>query len=83
MFQENPGRTAMVVHDIVLKDNPPVFTRCLSYRIPERLLVAMKKEVDLMLTMGIIELSRSEWYNPMVLVPDFTMKSGSVLTFVI
>lgn len=67
IFQEYPGRTNMVEHDIVLKEEAPV--KRMSYRIPERLLVSLKKEVDLMLSLGIIERSKSEWCNPVVLVP--------------
>ncbi|KAK2908410.1 hypothetical protein Q8A73_009483 [Channa argus] len=72
VFQENPGRTNMVEHDVILKDGPSV--RRMSYRIPERLLVSLKKEVDLM-SLGIIQPSRSEWCNPMVLVPK---KDGTI-----
>uniref|UniRef100_A0A3B5QTU2 ribonuclease H n=2 Tax=Xiphophorus maculatus TaxID=8083 RepID=A0A3B5QTU2_XIPMA len=73
MFQGNPGKTDLVQHDIVLKDGASV--RRLSYRIPERLLVSLKEEVDLMLSLGIIEPSRSEWCHPVVLVPK---KDGSL-----
>ncbi|KAG1925917.1 hypothetical protein F2P79_025210 [Pimephales promelas] len=57
IFQEYPGRTNMVEHDIVLKEEAPV--KRMSYRIPERLLVSLKKEVDLMLSLGIIERSKT------------------------
>ena len=67
MFQENPGLTNVVEHDIVLKEDAPV--RRMSYRIPERLQVSLKEEVDLMLSLGVIEASKSEWCNPIVLVP--------------
>ncbi|XP_051271642.1 uncharacterized protein LOC127372197 isoform X5 [Dicentrarchus labrax] len=73
VFQENPGRTNIVEHDIVMKEGASV--RRLSYRIPERLLASLKKEIDLMLSLGIIEISRSEWCNPVVLVPK---KDGSL-----
>lgn len=45
IFQENPGRTNLVKHDIVLKEGALV--RCLSYRIPERLLTSLKEDVNL------------------------------------
>ncbi|XP_042071507.1 uncharacterized protein LOC121812727 [Haplochromis burtoni] len=67
VFQENPGRTDIVEHDIVVREGASV--RRLSYRIPERLLPSLKKEIDLMLSLGIIERSKSEWCNPVVLVP--------------
>lgn len=73
VFQENPGRTNIVEHDIVIKEGASV--RRLSYRIPERLLASLRKEIDLMLSLGIIEASRSEWCNPVVLVPK---KDGSI-----
>lgn len=72
-FQEYPGRTNLVEHDIVLK--PDATVRRMSYRIPERLLVSLKKEVDLMLSLGIIQQSKSEWCNPVVLVPK---KDGTI-----
>jgi len=73
LFQENPGRTDIVEHDIVVREGASV--RRLSYRIPERLLASLKKEVDLMLSLGIIEISKSEWCNPVILVPK---KDGSL-----
>jgi len=73
IFQEYPGRTNLVEHDIVLKAEASV--RRMSYRIPEHLLGALKKEVDLMLSLGIIQPSKSEWCNPVVLVPK---KDGTI-----
>lgn len=73
VFKETPGKTDSVEHDIVLKDGACV--RRLSYRIPERLLASLKEEINLMLSLGIIESSRSEWCNPVVLVPK---KDGSI-----
>jgi len=73
VFQENPGHTTLVEHDIVLKKDAPV--RRLSYRIPERLLGPLEKEINLMLSLGIIEPSKSEWCNPVVLVPK---KDGTI-----
>ncbi|XP_025758419.1 uncharacterized protein LOC112843619 [Oreochromis niloticus] len=66
VFSENPGRTEIVEHDIVLKDGASV--RRMSYRIPERLPISLKEEIDLMLSLGIIEFSKSEWCHPVVLV---------------
>lgn len=67
LFQEKPGRTKLVEHDIVLKED--AIAKRLSYRVPERLLPALKKELDLMISLGVIEPSRSEWCSPVVLVP--------------
>ncbi|XP_026198272.1 uncharacterized protein LOC113150097 isoform X1 [Anabas testudineus] len=66
IFQEYPGRTEHVEHEIVLKYNATV--QRMSYQIPERLLGSLM-EVDLMLSLRIIKPSKSEWSNPVVLVP--------------
>lgn len=71
--QERPGRTTLIHHNITLHEGAAI--RRKSYRIPERLLPALKEEVDQMLSMGIIESSRSEWCSPVVLVPK---KDGSL-----
>lgn len=57
----------MIEHEIVLKGDAVV--KRMSYRTPERLQASLRKEVDLMLTLGIIEPSKSEWCHPVVLVP--------------
>lgn len=64
----------MIEHEIVLKGEAVV--KRMSYRIPERLQASLSKEIDLMLTLGIIEPSKSEWCHPVVLVPkkDGTLK---------
>ncbi|KAG1933522.1 gag-pol fusion protein [Pimephales promelas] len=67
LFQAKPGQTKLVEHDIVLKED--AVPKRLSYRIPERLLPALKKELDLMISVGVIEPSKSEWCSPVVLVP--------------
>lgn len=43
IFQEVPRHTDLVERDIMLKEH--AFARCMSYRIPERLLVALKKKL--------------------------------------
>lgn len=73
VFSDYPGHTTLVKHDIVLKSNAVV--RRMSYRVPERLQESLKDEVELMLRLGIIEPSRSEWCHPVVLVPK---KDGSI-----
>lgn len=72
LFQEKPGFTTMVRHKVHLKEDAT--PRRKSYRIPERLVGKLKKEIDLMLQLGIIEVSTSEWCSPIVLVPK---KDGS------
>ncbi|KAK7907616.1 hypothetical protein WMY93_016228 [Mugilogobius chulae] len=73
LFQETPGFTSLVQHKIRLKKDVPVRQR--SYRIPERLVAVLQKEIKLMLELGIIEVSSSEWCSPVVLVPK---KDGSL-----
>lgn len=72
LFKETPGFTSLVQHKIRLKKDAPVRQR--SYRIPERLVPVLQKEIMLMLELGIIEVSSSEWCSPIVLVPK---KDGS------
>lgn len=67
LFVERPGRTAVVERWIVLKDEQPV--RQSSYRVPERLLPVLQEELDMMLQLGAIEPSFSEWSSPIILVP--------------
>ncbi|XP_038133893.1 uncharacterized protein LOC119797016 [Cyprinodon tularosa] len=57
IFQECPGRTTLVEHSIVLK--PDAAIKRMSYRIPERFRVELKEEMDLMLSLGIIQPSTS------------------------
>ncbi|XP_062421516.1 uncharacterized protein LOC134132872 [Pungitius pungitius] len=67
LFQEKPGCTNLVLHDVILREITPA--RQKSYRIPERLVPVLKDELDIMLSMGVIEPSLSEWCSPIVLVP--------------
>ncbi|XP_016531066.1 uncharacterized protein LOC107837133 [Poecilia formosa] len=53
LFSEAPGFTDLVQHDICLKKDAPA--RQKSYRIPERLVPELKKEINFMLELGIIE----------------------------
>lgn len=73
LFQEKPGFTTLVQHKIHLKDDAIPHRK--FYRIPERLVPQLKKEIELMLELGIIEVSVSEWCSPVVLVPK---KDGSL-----
>lgn len=67
LFREEPGRTELITHDIRLKSAGPI--RQTTCRVPARLIPALKQEVQVMLEMGIIEPSHSEWCSPVVLVP--------------
>ena len=52
--------TEVISHDIVLKDPTPTPIRQRPYRVPERMVESLRKEVTTMLEMGIIEPSKSE-----------------------
>ena len=73
LFQDQPGRTSLVEHDIRLKDSKPARPR--MYRIPERLQPALQEELDVMQRLGVIERSCSSWSSPVVLVPK---KDGTI-----
>uniref|UniRef100_A0A3Q3D276 Reverse transcriptase domain-containing protein n=1 Tax=Hippocampus comes TaxID=109280 RepID=A0A3Q3D276_HIPCM len=78
LFKDKPGRTDLITHKIMLKENKPVRLR--PSRIPEQQVEPLKQEVQAMLDMGIIEPSKSEWSNPIVLVPK---KDSSQLTILL
>ncbi len=67
LFCQRPGRTELIHHTIHLNDPTP--SRKRPYRVPERLVEPLKQEVEMMLEMGVIEPSRSEWSSPVVIVP--------------
>lgn len=73
LFQDKPGLTKVITHNITLKDLTPI--RQKPYRVPERMVEQLKTEVKMMLEMGIIEPSQSEWSSPILLVPK---KDGGV-----
>ncbi|KAL1264151.1 hypothetical protein QQF64_004506 [Cirrhinus molitorella] len=73
LFQNTPGRTDIIQHHIYLKDDKPIHQQ--PYRVPQKLLSTMKKELDEMLKLEVIEPSNSEWNNPIVLVPK---KDGTI-----
>ncbi|KAL6458124.1 hypothetical protein MHYP_G00333540 [Metynnis hypsauchen] len=67
LFREEPGHTDLIEHSIKLNSTEPI--RQTSCRVPARLIPNLKKEVQDMLDMGVIEPSTSEWCSPVVLVP--------------
>lgn len=73
LFQERPGRTEILTHNIILKDTTPV--RQKPYQVREKMVEQLKTEVAAMLEMGIIESSNSEWSSPVLLVPK---KDGGI-----
>ncbi|KAL0147249.1 hypothetical protein M9458_057442 [Cirrhinus mrigala] len=62
VFSEYPGFTDLIEHNVVLR--PDAVVKRQSYRIPERLQKTLMEELDLMLRLGIIEPSNSEWCHP-------------------
>ena len=61
-----PGKTNLVEHDIKLTSEVPV--RSKPYPVPHSLSETIKKEVDAMMRMGIIEESDSPYASPVVMV---------------
>lgn len=64
LFSEYPGSSTFIDHEIVLKSD--AVGKRMGYRIPECLHASLRKESDLMLTLGIIEPSKSEWCHLVV-----------------
>ncbi|KAF7643595.1 hypothetical protein LDENG_00236710 [Lucifuga dentata] len=78
LFGAQPGCTDLIKHQIRLHSPTQQPIKNTSCRIPAKLVPELKKEVEEMLAMGIIEPSRSEWCSPVVLVPK---KDDSKLRF--
>ena len=67
-FSNNPGKTTLTKHEIHLEpDTRPI--RLHPYRVSSSKSDAMKKEIDEMLKLGVIEPSSSPWSAPVVLIP--------------
>ena len=68
IFSDVPGRTTLCKHAIVFKpDTPPI--RLHPYRVNPVKAELIRKELDLMLELGVIEESNSVFASPIVLVP--------------
>ena len=67
------GRTAVIQHEIRMMDSEPIHQQ--PYRVPVARKEVIKKEIDKMLDMGIIQPSTSPWASPTVLVEK---KDGDV-----
>lgn len=58
-FAETPGLTRQAQHHITLKEPGPI--RVQSYRIPAQMVPMLKKELETMKEIGILEQSHSRW----------------------
>ena len=67
LFDEVPGRTSLVEHDVDVGDSPPVKQH--PYRVNPSKMEILRKEVEYMRVNDIIEPSKSHWSSPCVLVP--------------
>ena len=66
VFPDVPCQTTLVSHDVEVGNSHPIKQH--PYRVNPVKLEAMKKEIDYMLSNGIIEPSQSEWSSPCLLV---------------
>jgi len=68
IFNDNLGKTHLCTHTIELKPGTrPI--RLTPYRVHPEKSVQIRKELDLMIKMGVIEESNSPWASPVVLIP--------------
>ena len=72
VFSDIPGKTNMIEHKIELTDNNPVRSR--PYPLPYAMRENLKKEIEDMLSLGIIRESNSPFASPIVIVKK---KDGS------
>ena len=66
VFSDIPGKTNMIEHKIELTDNNPVRSR--SCVLPYAMMENLKKEIEDMLSLGIIQKSNSPFASPIVIV---------------
>ncbi|XP_044126361.1 uncharacterized protein LOC122920716 [Bufo gargarizans] len=66
-FSNLPGYTLLATHRVETPGQTPL--RQPPYRIPESVKDNMRKEIEEMLQLGVIEHSESPWASPVVLVP--------------
>lgn len=68
IFQDRPGKTKLCSHSIELQPGAKPI-RVPPYRVNPQKADTIRKELDLMIQMGVIEESSSPWAAPVVLVP--------------
>ncbi|XP_040209167.1 uncharacterized protein LOC120940401 [Rana temporaria] len=66
-FTGKPGRTHLAIHQVDTGTHPPI--KQSAYRVSLEVLADMKREVEEMLQLGVIQKSHSAWASPVVLVP--------------
>ncbi|XP_077318945.1 uncharacterized protein LOC143940971 [Lithobates pipiens] len=66
-FTGKPGRTHLAAHQVDTGVHPPI--KQSAYRVSLEVLADMKREVEEMLQLGVIQKSHSAWASPVVLVP--------------
>ena len=66
VFSDIPGKTNMIEHKIELTDNNPIKSR--PYPLPYAMRKILKKEIEDMLSLGIIRESNSPFASPIVIV---------------
>ena len=70
IFSDVPTKTNLIEHKVELTDSNPIKHK--SYPIPYKMQEIIDKEIEDMLTMGVIERSEAPYASPLVLVkkPD-------------
>ena len=68
VLKDRPGQTTQAEHDIDMGVGVKA-ERQRPYRIPQAKLDQAKKEVEMMLELGVIEESNSPWSSPFIMVP--------------
>ncbi|XP_048339157.1 uncharacterized protein LOC125425633 [Sphaerodactylus townsendi] len=74
VFRKEPGRTTLAKHGIDTGTHGPI--QCPPYRVNGRVLADVRREVEEMLGLGVIQPSLSPWAAPVVLVakPDGSIR---------
>jgi len=73
VFSDIPGRTSVIKHVVKTTNDTPIRQR--AYRTPHALKQKVKKEIDSMLQLGVIEETDSAYASPIVVVAK---KTGDV-----
>ncbi|XP_031756161.1 uncharacterized protein LOC116410219 [Xenopus tropicalis] len=66
-FSAKPGRTHLVAHHVNTGSHSPI--RQSAYRVSLEVQADIKREIEEMLTLDVIQKSHSAWASPVVLVP--------------